>query len=67
MASVAMLILYLPLAVFAFSVKLISFVIARKARIIIGILIFSLKETSSLPFAVNAILNLSIVCSKFGW
>ena len=62
-----MFILHLPLAVFSFSVKLstYSFASASKARIVLYIHIFFMEKTqtriSRLPFAVNAILNLSVV------
>ena len=65
---VTMFILHLPLAVFSFSVKLRNFALASKARIILYYshlctLYFkkTLMQMSCLPFAVNAILNLSII------
>ena len=55
---VTMFILHLPLAVFSVSVKLGSFALASKARIV---LYYSHPCTHRLPFAINVILNLSIV------
>ena len=66
---VTMFTLYLPLAVFSFSVKLSSFTVASKARISLHyshlLLFISRKHKckSRLPFAVNAILNLSTIDS----
>ena len=61
---VAMFILYLPLAVFSFSVKSSSFALASKARISLHCshlcTLYSKKtktRISHLPFAVNVILN----------
>ena len=61
---VTMFTLYLPLAVFSFSVKSSSFVLASKVRIVFAL--FSsvyyvcarnCQSNSHLPFAMNAILN----------
>ena len=67
---VTMFFLHLPLAVFSFSVKMISFALATKARIILHyshLRTHFFKKTVtgisrfSFRFAVNAILNLSHV------
>ena len=59
-----MFILYLPLAVFSFSVKSSSFALASKARSSLHYphlctLYFKKTQNANLSFAVNAILNLS--------
>ena len=63
---VTMFILLLPLAVFSFSVKLSSFALASKARISLHyshqcIHFFQENINANLTFALNAILNLSII------
>ena len=65
---VTMFILYLPLALYNFSVKLSSFALASEAKIILHYSLLCshfVKKTSTrisrLRFAVNAILNLSVV------
>ena len=58
---------YLPLAVFSFSVKLSSFALASKARIILHDsylkLIFQ-NINVNLAFAVNTIVNLSNILTR---
>ena len=59
---VTMFILCLSFAVFSFSVKLDSFALASKARIILQYSMYSSYQeniNSNLTFAVNAILNFS--------
>ena len=66
-----MFILHLPLAVFSFSVKLSSFALASKVRIILRYShlctnCFKENINANLTFALNAFQNLSNIESVFG-
>ena len=59
---VTMFILYLPFAVFSFSVKLSSFVLASKASISLHYSLFSLFQEN-----INANLAFPVCCKRNSW